>query len=230
MGAAPGEDPAEQMTHVLDHVFVLCSAGAPEAEALERLGLREGSGNTHPGQGTACRRFFFRNLYLELLWVQDAAEAQSPTSLPTRLFERWSARGAAASPFGVVLRSAGPGPAEPPFPTWSYRPSYFPSGLALDVAMDTLLSEPELFYFRTPRRPGEMESQPREHGVPLGEVTAASVGIPGAAPRTKALRATETAGLVSFPTSEPVLHLDFGPGPRPQVTDLRPDLPIVFRY
>jgi hypothetical protein len=44
----------------------MCSKGAPEAEALLRVGLREGAGNTHPGQGTACRRFFFENAYLEL--------------------------------------------------------------------------------------------------------------------------------------------------------------------
>jgi len=47
------------MVPVLDHVFILCSPGAPESGALNRLGLTEGSPNTHPGQGTACRRFFF---------------------------------------------------------------------------------------------------------------------------------------------------------------------------
>ena len=62
----------------LDHVFVMCDVGAPEAAALHALGLREGSPNTHPGQGTACRRFFFGNAYLELVWVTDAAEAQAP--------------------------------------------------------------------------------------------------------------------------------------------------------
>jgi Glyoxalase-like domain len=225
------EDPAQPMAHVLDHVFVLCAQGAPEAEALSRLGLREGSGNTHPGQGTACRRFFFRNAYLELLWVHDDAEAQSPRSLPTRLFERWSARGAGASPFGVVLRSAGPGPAEPPFPTWPYRPSYLPPGHTIDVAEGTRLAEPELFYFRLPGLAGDLEGQPREHAVPLGEVMAVAVGIPGEAARTGALRAVEAAGLVSFPaTSEPVLQIDFGPGPRPDVADLRPGLPIVLRF
>jgi hypothetical protein len=50
----------------LDHVFVMCAAGAPEAEALVRLGLTEGSSNVHPGQGTRCRRFFLRDQYLEL--------------------------------------------------------------------------------------------------------------------------------------------------------------------
>lgn len=219
------------MTHILDHVFVLCSRGAPEAEALTRFGIREGSGNTHPGQGTACRRFFFRDAYLELLWVHDAAEALGPVSLPTRLFERWSARGTGASPFGVVLRSAGPGPAEPPFPTWPYRPSYLPPGLAIDVAVGTSLAEPELFYFRLPRRAADLASEPREHAAPLGEVTAMAIGIPGEGPRTAALRAADATGLVSFPAaSEHVLHVDFGPGPRHDLADLRPDLPIVLRF
>jgi hypothetical protein len=37
----------------------MCEAEAPEATAQMRLGLVEGPGNLHPGQGTACRRFFF---------------------------------------------------------------------------------------------------------------------------------------------------------------------------
>ena len=61
----------------LDRLFLLCDAGAPEAEALVRLGLHEGQANTHPGQGTACRRFFFGDAYLELLWVYDEREVRS---------------------------------------------------------------------------------------------------------------------------------------------------------
>ncbi len=43
----------------LDHLFLCCSEGAPEAATLVRRGPTEGSSNTHPGQGTANRRFFF---------------------------------------------------------------------------------------------------------------------------------------------------------------------------
>jgi hypothetical protein len=64
----------------LDHFFICTAAGAPEAERLIELGLTEGAPNTHPGQGTACRRFFFENAFLELVWVTDAAEAQSPAA------------------------------------------------------------------------------------------------------------------------------------------------------
>jgi len=88
----------------LDHVFILCDEGAPEAEALLRIGVREGTGNTHPGQGTACRRFFFTNAYLELLWVVDSVEAGSEPARRTRLLDRWALRRAGACPFGVMLR------------------------------------------------------------------------------------------------------------------------------
>jgi hypothetical protein len=222
---------SNQGPHVLDHVFVMCSRGAPEADALLGHGLREGSGNTHPGQGTACRRFFFENAYLELLWVHDAAEAQNPTTLPTRLYERWSARASGASPFGVVLRSAGSAPTAPPFATWSYAAPYLPAGLGIDVAVGTQLDEPALFYFRLPRRAGDLAKEPTAHRAPLREVAAVSLGIPGSGPRTEALRAVESAGLASFPaTDEHVLRIDFGREPRPSCADLRPDLPLVLRF
>ena len=86
------------MAAVVDHVFVCCSEDAPEADALVGLGLVEGSGNTHPGQGTACRRFFFSNAYLELFWVRDPEEARSDMVAPTRLWDRWSQRGGPESP------------------------------------------------------------------------------------------------------------------------------------
>ena len=88
----------------LDHVFVCASVGAPEADLLRALGLSDGQPNRHPGQGTACRRFFFANAYLELLWVENPAEAQGEVARPLRLWERWSQRRQGTCPFGVVFR------------------------------------------------------------------------------------------------------------------------------
>ena len=53
---------------------------------LLAAGLAEGSPNTHPGQGTANRRFFFESGFLELLYVHDELEAQSDLSAPTQLW------------------------------------------------------------------------------------------------------------------------------------------------
>ena len=47
----------------LDHIFVLCEPGAPEADELLAAGFVEGQGYVHRGQGTANRVFFFQDFY-----------------------------------------------------------------------------------------------------------------------------------------------------------------------
>jgi hypothetical protein len=88
--------------------------------------------------------FFFENMYLELLWVSDAEDAQRAPAWRTRLWDRWSRRQAGACPFGLVFRGATGSPG-PPFSTWSYHPAY--SEVAIDIGLGTPLSEPELFAF-----------------------------------------------------------------------------------
>jgi hypothetical protein len=213
---------------------VLCAPGAPEAERLVALGLTEGAANTHPGQGTACRRFFFANAYLELLFVTDEAEARAEPARSTRLFERWSRRGAGASPFGVVLRpslaSAEAG-VKPPFPSWSYRPAYLPPGFAIEVAAGTTLEEPEVFYIPFARRPDALGQQPMSHGPGLCELTGVGIGVPGRGAVSAAARAAEESGVVAFaPADEHLMTLTFDRGARNQTADLRPELPVVLRW
>ncbi len=106
---------ANETPFELDHLFICTSVGAPEADRLIEFGLTEGSPNVHPGQGTANRRFFFQNAMLELLWVRDSAEAESETTRPTRLWERWTGRNNGACPFGFCFRPATSQPGELPF-------------------------------------------------------------------------------------------------------------------
>src|SRR5918993_3872640 len=98
----------------LDHLFVCTDPGAPEAERLISLGVREAPANNHPGQGTANRRFAFSNAMIELLWVHDPAEAQSQATARTLLWERWSRRSEGCCPFGICVRSVDIPPTAPP--------------------------------------------------------------------------------------------------------------------
>lgn len=99
----------------LDHVFLAVSRGGPEVEPLRAAGFREGPPNVHRGQGTACRRFFFENAYLEFAWLENPAEAGSPTVSPTALGERLGgSRG--ASRIGVCVRLS-PDALHPPVAT-----------------------------------------------------------------------------------------------------------------
>ena len=94
------------MAYALDHVFVLTESGAPSCASLTALGFVEGEPNSHPGQGTANRRFFFANAMLELLWVDDPSEARRPPADRLQLWERSEGRGSGASPFGICLHAS----------------------------------------------------------------------------------------------------------------------------
>ena len=214
----------------IDHLFVCCSSGGSEADALRSRGLNEGSANTHPGQGTACRRFFFSNAYLELIWVSDPLVAQSPEVARTRLWERWSQRGGAACPFGIVLRPASEVVgAHAPFESWAYRPAYMPPGLSIHVARATPLAGPALFYLGFQRGRARAGQEPIQHGLPIGCLSGVTVARPldGDSP---AARAVQAAGLVTFrDAGEYLLELRFDDGDRGHA-DLRPALPLTLQW
>lgn len=54
------------ITMELEHIFIFTNVPEQAAQLLQQFGLREGTFNIHPGQGTGCRRFFFQNACLEL--------------------------------------------------------------------------------------------------------------------------------------------------------------------
>jgi len=210
----------------VDHAFVCCDVGAPEAEALLAAGFAEGPPNVHPGQGTACRRFALADFYLELFWVADPAEAAGPRVEATGLFERWSRRLEGACPVWIVLRPERPGtPA--PFPHFHYRPGYLPPDASFALASDPSLTEPGYFFLSNLPRRGPLAGE-----LPFATLAAVEVWGPlGSA--SAARRALETLGVVSFHEADEYrLELSFEPAPGRSagVADLRPRLPVVLRW
>ncbi len=225
------------MTVELDHVFICTALGAPEADLLVAFGLTEGTPNTHPGQGTACRRFFFKNAMLELLWLADEGEAQSPLIAPTRLWERCRYRETGFSPFGICLRPAAPGSRSErslPFETWSYRPPYLPPGMHIDVAKGTSDGEPFLFAIPMAGRPDAVSGerrQPLDHPRGFAEITGLRITLPKSAPPSPAIGALQQAGQVSFDFGEGHLaEMEFDHGKQGGSADFRPALPLLFRW
>jgi len=209
----------------LDHAFICCSKNAPEAQALLQLGLVEGSGNRHPGQGTANRRFFFSNAYLELLWVSNENEARSPETEDTRLWTRWSRRGEAACPFGILFRTD---ESPLPFATWSYKPGYLPAGASIEFARGVPLTEPELA-FLTARVPGVSPGEPIEHRVPIRRISRIDVSLPATVPLSKPAAALHERRVVRFKAgADYALEFIFA-SEQPLEFDLRPTLPLTFR-
>ncbi len=223
-----------------DHIFICTDPGAElAARRLRDLGLTEGPSNTHPGQGTACRRFFFRNAYIELLWVSDEREARSPLVAPTQLWERWSGRRGGACPFGIALRPvtgvlAGDGPrGSLPFESWEYRPPYLPPGMAIHMASQShTLAEPMLFYLPLGLRPDALPAdrhQPMEHAWGAREITRVSVRGPWEVPASTELAAMVTLGVLQTRSSCSFeLHLGIDCERRGERSDCGPELPLVL--
>ncbi|MBV9928173.1 MAG: VOC family protein [Acidobacteria bacterium] len=220
----------------LDHLFICTSGGAPEVDQLIAFGLTEGQPNTHPGQGTACRRFFFRNAYLEFLWVRDAEEAQSEPAAALGLWQRCLYRQTDSSPFGLGLRPpAAKGHVELPFEAWPYCPSWLPTPLRIDVAESaTRTAEPLLFYASFFARPDSYpveRRQPLVHAAGFGEITGLMITLPNVTSRSESRAGVGRAGVAEFVVGGSHLaEVTFDEGRQGEAYDFRPGLPLLFRW
>jgi hypothetical protein len=220
------------MSLALDHVLVCAPVGAPHSDKLLEAGFLEGSPNRHLGQGTANRRFFFDNAFLEFIWVENEQEAHSALVQPTRLWERWRWRETGASPFGICLRVTDGN--TPPFETFDYRPPYIPEGASIQVASDTLPGEPMLFINTLSVPPTELSGdarQPLEHSNGARELSHLHLGAPDAAGISAALLRVSRCGFVTAGHSrEHILEISFDARRQGQRLDLQPHLPLILHW
>nr|MBX2880779.1 hypothetical protein [Granulosicoccus sp.] len=124
-----------KMSLRLDHFFILTTQGAPVADQMRSIGLKEAVPRDHKGQGTSNRRFNLANSTIEWLYVRDANEANNgsagPLNFPHRLMS------SEASCLGLVVR-ANPDASHPPFEGWDYQPDYFPNGWTFRVGSNSV--------------------------------------------------------------------------------------------
>lgn len=218
----------------IDHIFICTDFKAPEGDCLVEFGLKEGSTNTHPGQGTANRRFYFHNFMLELLWIENMEEVQNQSTTPMKLFERCSPTKKTTSPFGIAFRPTTEIVETAPFEAWDYHPIYLPDFLKIQVANNTPLSEPMYFYLFFAKRQDQVpvgKREPMEHKALLKEVTSVTVHInEDSALSDAACFLNQHQNLSIIHGKEHLLELEFDHGESKQFKDFRPDLPMVFKW
>ncbi|NEQ52393.1 MAG: VOC family protein [Leptolyngbya sp. SIO3F4] len=199
-------------------MFILTKVGAPDADKLVEFGLVEGAPNTHPGQGTANRRFFFENAMLELLWVADAEESQaSDLSVLSR-------RNQGGSPFGVCLRPVGQSPKETPFSGWRYTPDYLPAPLYIWVGQNSEnLSEPFMFYLNFAKKKSSAPVQSRNLQT-VSRLTIVGCQEPMSDVLTRTMQQTQR--IEFLPGATPLMELGFNGESQGQTMDFRPHLPL----
>jgi hypothetical protein len=219
----------------LDHLFIWTDIGAYEAERLVSFGLVEGTSNTHPGQGTTNRRFFFHNAMLELLWVHNPDEAKSELIRPTRLWDRWKNRNNGVCPFGVCLRPALDSDHTVAFSSWAYRPPYLPQTLSIEVGKNSdVLTEPWLFQTSFGQRPDRYsveKSQPLDHGIGLREITRVELVSPAVNNLSPELQAVVNTNQIKLRVGvDYCMELGFDEEVQAQQVDFRPELPLVMSW
>jgi hypothetical protein len=214
----------------IDHAFICTLPDAPAARRLSAAGLLEGSAGSHPGQGTANRRFFFRNFMLELLWITNKDEALSERGRRLGLYERCLG-GPDICPFGIAFRpdqqavnlNAG-------FAWWDYHPVYLPEQMSVQVACNVPLHEPLLFHLPFLTKAAE-RNQDEPTGHPLGcrNLTGLTVEIPGRRPLSHA------AGIINHLSTVHIVHshryamrLEFDHGKQNTTREFIPELPLIY--
>lgn len=157
-----------------DHIFITIKNLAEVEKACKILlqaGFTQGSDNVHAGQGTANKRFFFQNAFIEFIYPnpqltieQAVKEMQSPVTQATKLYERiYEVNN--ASPFGICFRptntTSKEQPIKLPFATWQYCPEYLPKSLSIPIAQAPMY-EPMWFYLDFAHRPDSYTNDKRQ--------------------------------------------------------------------
>ena len=216
----------------LDHLFICVDGNAEVADLLCDFGLSEGTASRHPGQGTANRRFYFNNAFIEFLFLVDTEEALSAITKPTNLYERLSCTTDQVSPFGVCFRPSKEGE-KVPFPTWSYRPKYLPPSFDVSIAQAPVF-EPMWFHLDFAKRPDAANSDNRQttdHRCGYKEISSVKITFATLEELSDAATvANATASFDLFRGSDHLLEIVFDLEREGEMKDFRPALPLIFRW
>lgn len=195
----------------IHHIFIFTDEGPAAADPLVAFGLTEGSGRVHEGQGTANRKFYFEDFFLEILWVHDEAELRSPQTAPMGLWKRATYRESGYSPFGLCLVHSPESDAV--FrDAYAYQPAYFPPGHPIDLLRHE--DAPGLpWTFRLPfPGPPATAHEPRHHPRGLQRLTQAAFSCPGPHVATPLDRLGTSPSFSLLPAAAPWLTLTFDDG------------------
>lgn len=210
----------------LDHLFVCTSNRTQALEALIAAGLSPGPRRVHKGQGTANDCFYFKNAYLELLWMHDEVEIRSSAVKPLCLWERIHWRQTGACPFGVAFRPMD-GFELGSLEVWPYTAAYLSAGQTIPILSPRDSAEQTLvFLSMNPLPPSSYGDSGSAHLIHRGHsrriTRVALTRGEGAGANVSA-----SGGQGESFTPHMNLELDGGFG---EVSDLRPILPLEIRW
>ncbi len=224
----------------LDHIFIFTHHAEQVASTLQSFGLSEGTANVHPGQGTACRRFFFQNAYIELAWVINIDEIKKPVIERTKLWERSQYSLTHVCPFGLCFRTN----QQPEQAVnlifedgWRYYSIYLPEGQFANIASnEDFPAEPMLFempFFGLAPKDYPLEKkQSLTHATGFHQLTKVSLALPPPINDfSVAFRKVLQEGAIQVSVGETYsATLEFDDGRQGELKDFNPLIPLRITW
>lgn len=119
--ASPDRPTRNTSPYTIDHLFMLVEHGGAETMAkLAKGGLTQSYSRKHVGMGSANIFVCFDNAFLELVWIENEAEAMSGP-VGKRLVERNAKQNQGALPYGLAIRAPSSDHVMP-FEGWRFTP------------------------------------------------------------------------------------------------------------
>ncbi|WP_221393410.1 VOC family protein [Dyadobacter sp. NIV53] len=224
----------------LDHIFLFTHQAEKAANALQKYGLSEGTANVHAGQGTACRRFYFQNAYLELAWVIDEDEIKNPVIERTKLWERSQYELTKYCPFGICLRTKQQSSDSVDLifeDGWRYYSIYLPDGQFANIASnEDFTNEPMLFempfFGIAPKDYPVEKQQPLTHTMGFGEITKVTLTLPAPSKGlSSAMKKVCQDSSIHISWGELYsVNLEFDDGQHGQMHDFTSLIPLIIHW
>jgi hypothetical protein len=215
-----------------DHVLVWVSKNAPEASRIEGFGfLLDELIHLFPGQGTASKVFWFENAYIELIWVDDIAEAtQAGQKMSVDLLARNNWRQSDASPFGIGLRRCVGNKGKIPFATKNYNEAWMEPGTEILMAKSSSeLTEP--MFFVVPEYMAYPGNKAIHHPLGVKKMTNIQITLNNITSLTSTSSNLQGYGIANFMMdSTPLLEITFDEGIQGKSCDIRPEIPLLIHY
>lgn len=224
----------------LDHIFIFTHQAEQVAEALQTFGLSEGTPNVHTGQGTACRRFFFQNAYLELVWVVNEDEIKNQVIERTKLWERSRYESTQYCPFGLCFRKkqlSGPTKSLYFEDGWRYYSVYLPQDHYANIAsnedfpLEPMLFEMPFFGIAPKNYPLEKQ-QPLTHARGYRELTKVTLTLPAPVnDLSPGMKKVLDESIIRISVGEPYLvTLEFDDGKQEAIQDFTALIPLIIYW
>lgn len=214
----------------IDHIFVCTTAKVALSPAFQELGFHCPEHIVRNAkQGIASNIIFFENAYLELFWIEDGKVIeQSGTQAGINLTVRADWQQTGASPFGVALRC------KPDFSEFENLNPF------IHFAAENLSSTVEPVCFVVPdfiTLTSWLDCTSKKHqrliSHPLGirNLTNVKITVNSDKEVSTTLNMLASNGVVTIAKGMyPLLELTFDNGAKGRVLDVRPVLPILFKY